>query len=484
MTLEFTMPKLGESVTEGTIGRWLKQPGDTLDQYEPMLEVTTDKVDTEVSSPISGTLVEILVPEGETVDVGVVIARLSAANDAASTTHNGSAEVGAAPQAPAQLPTPASSAVISPAVARLAAEHNVDLREIAGTGRDGRVTKKDVEAFVAARGEQPSVAQTPAPSAPPTRIDEADEGIVPDAALQQLVEVGPRNDAEAQQPHALPPVLPTPRIEQAAPTEARVQPAVLPRAPGVQAVQPAQPPAPNPQPPTPALGPDDELVPLSPMRRAIADHMVRSKQTAPHVTTVFEADLSRIVAHRDAHKREYERQGVKLTFTPYFVHACVRALQDVPIVNASFTSDGVMLHNRVHIGVAVAITDGLLVPVIKDADEKSLLGLARSVNDLAERARTRRLQPDDTQGGTFTITNHGVSGSLFTMPIINQPQSAILGIGAIQKRVVVVGGNGSDAMAIRPMCYLSLTFDHRIIDGATADAFVSVVKRTLETYDA
>jgi 2-oxoglutarate dehydrogenase E2 component (dihydrolipoamide succinyltransferase) len=220
------------------------------------------------------------------------------------------------------------------------------------------------------------------------------------------------------------------------------------------------------------------------MRRAIADHMVRSKQTAPHVTTVFEADLSHVVAHRDAHKHEYERQGVKLTFTPYFVHACVRALQEVPLVNASFTSDGVVMHNRVHIGVAVAITDGLLVPVVKDADEKSLLGLARSVNDLAERARTRRLQPDDTQGGTFTITNHGVSGSLFAMPIINQPQSAILGIGAIQKRVVVVSDNGFDAMAIRPMCYLSLTFDHRIIDGATADAFGSAVKHTLETYDA
>ena len=479
MSIEFTMPKLGESVTEGTIGRWLKQPGDTLDQYETMLEVTTDKVDTEVSSPINGTLVEIVVAEGETVAVGTVIARLADANDAASIANNGSAATIAPSQAPAQPGTPASSAVISPAVARLAAEHNVDLREITGTGRDGRVTKKDVEAFVAARGEQPNVAQTPTPSAPPTRMDEADEGIVPEAALQQALEAGPRNDAEAQQPDAMPAVQPTPRIEQAAPAEAQTQPAVLPTSPIAQTA-----PIANPQSLIPVLGPDDELVPLSPMRRAIADHMVRSKQTAPHVTTVFEADVSRIVAHRDAHKREYERQGVKLTFTPYFVHACVRALQDVPIVNASFTSDGVVMHNRVHIGVAVALTDGLLVPVVKDADEKSLLGLARSVNDLAERARTRRLQPDDTQGGTFTITNHGVSGSLFAMPIINQPQSAILGIGAIQKRVVVVSDNGSDAMAIRPMCYLSLTFDHRIIDGATADVFVSAVKRTLETYGA
>jgi 2-oxoglutarate dehydrogenase E2 component (dihydrolipoamide succinyltransferase) len=480
MAIEFKMPKLGESVTEGTIGRWLKQPGDALEQYEPMLEVTTDKVDTEVSSPISGTLAEILVPDGETVDVGVVIARLVDVSEVASTNGNGGSSAVVAPQAAPQAETSAAvatSSVISPAVARLAAEHNVDLKQITGTGREGRVTKKDVEAFVARRGAQPAAAQTSGPTAPPARISETDAALAPDAALQQTLEVGPRDEDEEHALAGPPAAVPAPRIEQVVPVEAQTQLAVLPSV--VRTGQTA-----SPQPPVPTLGPDDELVPLSAMRRAIAEHMVRSKQTAPHVTTVFEADLSRIVAHRERNKRDFERQGAKLTFTPYFVHACVRALQDVPIVNASFTSDGIVQHNYIHIGVAVAITDGLLVPVIKDADEKSLLGLAHAVNDLAERARTRRLQPDDTQGGTFTITNHGVSGSLFAMPIINQPQSAILGVGAIQKRVVVVSENGMDAMAIRPMCYLSLTFDHRLIDGATADAFVGSVKRTLETYDA
>lgn len=457
MPIEFKMPKLGESVTTGTIGRWLKQPGDALEQYEPMLEVTTDKVDTEVSSPISGTLVEILVAEGETVEVGTPIARLSDASTATSAGGNGSAAsttMRAEPADPAAREG-AGSPPISPAVARLATEHNIDLGQIKGTGRGGRITKKDVEAFVATRGEAPAFAETPHSGTPPARTDEApsQQAITNEGALQQTMEVGPRSTTEEHAPHAMPPAVST----RAAP-------------------------APSPRFPVPTLGPGDELVPLTTMRRAIAEHMVRSKQTAPHVTTVFEADLSRITAHRQRNKQEFERQGARLTFTPYFIEACVRALQEVPIVNAEYTDDGIRMHDRIHIGVAVAIADGLIVPVLKDANEKSLLGLSRALCDLADRARARRLQPDDTQGGTFTITNHGVSGSLFAMPIINQPQSAILGVGAIQKRVVVVSDHGSDAIAIRPMCYLSLTFDHRLIDGATADAFVSAVKRTLETY--
>ena len=234
----------------------------------------------------------------------------------------------------------------------------------------------------------------------------------------------------------------------------------------------------------PALSPapGDELVALSPMRRAIAEHMARSKRTAPHVTTVMEADLARLTMHRARHKADYERQGARLTFTAYFVQAAVAALRAVPLVNASYRDDGILMHSRINIGVAVAIPDGLIVPVIKDADDRSLLGLARAVNDLAERARTRRLQPDETQEGTFTITNHGVSGSLFAMPIINQPQAAILGIGAIEKRAVVVTEHGLDAIAIRPRAYLSLTFDHRVMDGATADEFLSVFKSALEEY--
>lgn len=228
---------------------------------------------------------------------------------------------------------------------------------------------------------------------------------------------------------------------------------------------------------------DVELVPLSPMRRLIAEHMSRSVQIAPHVTTFAEVDLGRIIAHREQHRAGFERQGVRLTFTPYFVQATVAALLEVPIVNASFTDDGIVMHNRIHIGIAVALDEGLIVPVLRDADEKNLLGLSRAVNDLSERARGRRLKPDETQGGTFTITNHGVSGSLFATPIINQPQSGILGIGAIQKRAVVTTSGGVDAIAIRPMCYLSLTFDHRLIDGAIADQFVMAVKQSLEHYN-
>ncbi len=451
MTIEFKMPKLGESVTEGTIGRWLKQPGDALEQYEPMLEVTTDKVDTEVSSPINGTLLEILVPEGETVAVGTVIARLAESNgaDAAATSPavvDDSAPAGQGAESSA-VAAPAKTSYISPAVARLAAEHDVDLKQITGTGAGGRITKKDIESFVASR----KAGVSHAAPAPPTQAAAGvqEEAPVEQALLQQTMEAGPRTVEEQRAPTAMP----------AAPA-----------------------PTPAPQAPTPAAGPDDELVPLSPMRRTIAEHMVRSKRTAPHVTTVMEADLSRIIAHREQHKRDFERQGVKLTFTPYFVQAVVAGLQQVPIINATYSDDGIIMHRRINIGMAVAIPDGLIVPVIKDADDKSLLGLARAVNDLAERARTRRLQPDDTQGGTFTITNHGVSGSLFAMPIIPQPQSAILGVGAIQKRPVVITDNGLDALAIRPMCYLSLTFDHRLIDGATADEFLMVVKRALETY--
>ena len=235
--------------------------------------------------------------------------------------------------------------------------------------------------------------------------------------------------------------------------------------------------------PAPVELPEDaELVPISQMRRTIAEHMVRSRRTAPHVTTVAEVDVSRIVAHRERRKADFERQGVRLTFTPYFVQAAVGGLQAVPIINASYADEGIVMHRRVHIGVAVALDEGLIVPVIRDADEKNLLGLARAVGDLSERASGRRLQPGETQGGTFTVTNHGVGGSLFAMPILNQPQAAILGVGAIQKRAVVISQDDVDAIAIRPMCYLSLTFDHRLIDGATADQFMMELKRFLEGY--
>ncbi|WP_333691829.1 dihydrolipoamide acetyltransferase family protein, partial [Chloroflexus sp.] len=240
--------------------------------------------------------------------------------------------------------------------------------------------------------------------------------------------------------------------------------------------------------PTPAVAPveipaDAELVPLTPMRRSIAEHMARSVRTAPHVTTVMEVDLSRVLAHRAAQQEAFNRQGVRLTLTPYFIVATVAGLQAVPVFNGSFTDQGIIIHRRINIGIAVALNEGLLVPVIPDADEKNLLGLARAVNDLAERARAKRLRPEETHGGTFTITNHGVTGSLFATPIINQPQAGILGIGAVVKRPVVVTQNGLDAIAIRPLCYLSFTFDHRIADGATADRFLATVKQRLEQWE-
>ena len=453
MTIEFKMPKLGESVTEGTVGRWLKQAGDELEQYEPMLEVTTDKVDTEIPSPITGKLVQILVEEGDTVPVGTPIAVLAeegAADTPAASVQPGNDPVQQRegeqrPEQPAQTPrSPSSDSLgfISPVVARLAQEHAVDLTHVNGSGREGRITKQDIKRFVAERElqQRQAASQPAAPAAMPTA-------------------------QPAAQPAPMPVVKPT------------TQPALMPTgqqaAPSTALAYQSQ-----------QLQAGDELVPLSGMRRSIAEHMVRSKQTSPHVTTVMEVDLSAVTAHRQRSKSEFERQGVKLTFTPYFVQAVVAGLQTVPLLNATYTDQGVLMKGDINIGMAVAIADGLIVPVIHQADDKSLLGLARVVNDLAERARTRRLQADEVTGGTFTITNHGVSGSLFAMPIINQPQSAILGIGAIQKRAVVVTQQGLDAIAIRPMCYLSLTFDHRLVDGATADQFLGTVVQTLTNYSA
>jgi 2-oxoglutarate dehydrogenase E2 component (dihydrolipoamide succinyltransferase) len=437
--IDIKMPQLGESVTEGTVGRWLKRPGDPVAKYEPLLEVVTDKVDTEVPAPEAGVLHEILVPEGETVRVGTVIARLAPAGATVPATP-ASAPAATTVAATASATTTVTATVappvadgrntyLSPVVARLLSEHNLDPGQIRGTGQGGRITKQDVLRFLAERQQQP-----PAPVTAP--------------------------------------VAPAPVAPPPAPTPA---PAPAPT--------PAPTPAPAPAPATFDIPADAELVPLTPMRRSIAEHMVRSVRTSPHVTTVMEVDLSRVIAHRAAHQEAFNRQGVRLTMTPYFVMAAVAGLQAVPVFNGSFTDQGIILHRRINIGIAVALQEGLLVPVIPDADEKNLLGLARAVNDLAERARTKRLRPEETQGGTFTITNHGVTGSLFATPIINQPQAGILGVGAIVKRPVVITQNGLDAIAIRPLCYLSFTFDHRIADGATADQFLATVKKRLEEWE-
>lgn len=425
MPIQVLMPQFGESVFEGTITRWLKAVGDRVEAYEPLLEVNTDKVDTEVPSPAAGTLLEILVPAGTTARVGTPLALIGAPEEA-----TGSVPQPAAASAPPPKPTQAEPHLpqptplterprrfISPVVARLAHEHQIDLSEVSGTGLGGRITKKDVLNYLEHRQ-----AVTRPPS-PPTEV-------------------------AATTP---PPAAPTP-------------------------------PAPAPAVPIPRL--PGELIPLTPVRRQIAEHMVHSKHTSPHVTTVMEADLSRVIAHRTAHKEAYAKEGVNLTFTAYFAAAAVAALKAYPIVNSSWTDEGIRVHGVVNLGIATSLGEaGLIVPVIKNAEDLSLLGLARAINDLAQRARARQLRPEEVQGGTFSITNHGVSGSLFATPIIPQPQCAILGVGKVQKRVVVLSDPaGQDSLAIRPMVYLTLTFDHRILDGAIADGFLGKVVDVLQNW--
>lgn len=439
MPTKVLMPQLGESVDEGTITRWLKQPGETVEEYEPLLEVNTDKVDSEIPSPSEGVLLEIVVPEGTTVQAGELLAWIGKEGESPPDGADGAGEAEAAPAPPeeaeteaeptdqaapeAAVPEPSIQAApaedtpltppspgrdkdlgfISPIVAKIAAEQNVDLRRVTGTGQDRRITKKDVLSYLETREEE-------------------------------------------------------------APAE-----------PAVSTPTPAERPAPAPAP----QAIPGEVLPMTAVRRSIAEHMVRSRRTSPHVSTIMEADMSRVVAHRLSHKEQFSRSGAKLTFTPYFVQASVVALKMYPIVNSSWSDEGVIIHPQINVGMATALGEGgLIVPVIKNADSLSLLGIARQVNDLADRARTKQLQPSEVQGGTFTITNHGTSGSLFATPIINQPQCAILGVGVIQKRVVVV----DDMIAIRPMVYLSLTFDHRILDGAIADYFLGKVVEYLENW--
>lgn len=468
MPTDIVMPQLGESVVDGTVAEWLKQVGEPIEEYEPIVRVSTDKVDSEIPAPAGGVLLEIRVPEGETVDAGVVLGVIGQADEKPGTGPSGSsAHASNGQQTPQPATVPARTqqttapvadgaigAHVTPVVARMAAEHQLDLSQIAGSGRNGRITKKDVLAYLETQS-----ASAPAPAVDVPPWEQPVDGDLFKPTVEYTLE-----DAPAR-----------PQSRAAAP-----QPAA-PQATAPAARLPASPPqasAPAPKPAAEGNLPG-ELLAISGMRRSIAEHMVHSKlHTAPHVTTVFEADLSAIVAHRDAHKAALARQGIKLTFTPYFVAACVSALHAYPILHARYGDDGIFQPHVINIGMAVALDDGLIVPVLKNAQDYSLAGLARQVNDLAERARNKQLKPDEVRDGTFTITNHGVSGSLFATPIINQPQSAILGIGAIEKRVKVI----DDAIAIRPCAYLSLTFDHRLIDGATADHFVATVKATLENW--
>jgi 2-oxoglutarate dehydrogenase E2 component (dihydrolipoamide succinyltransferase) len=434
MKVEMVMPQMGESLAEGTIVKWLKKEGEKVERDETILEISTDKVDSEIPAPAGGVLEKILVPEGETVNVGTVIAILE--------TEEAEAQVGTAAPPPTpekepvaepvaeQTPEPVDTSAaasyqaesvavgeiprtsrdgkrfFSPLVRNIAKVEGIaieELERIPGSGLGGRVTKRDVLAFLRERKERPAVEVAPpprpayAPTAAPTYADE--------------------------------------RVE---------------------------------------------IIPMDHMRKAIAEHMVRSVHTSPHVYSVSEADMTRIARFRDKHKAAFQqREGFKLTFTPFIVDAVVKAIRDYPLINSSVEEDRIVRKKYINIGVAVALENGLIVPVVKNADEKNLVGLARAIQDLATRARTKKLMPDEVQDGTFSVTNPGVFGNLYGLPIINQPQVAILGVGAIKKRPVII----NDAIAIRDMVYLTLSYDHRIIDGAYGGLFLERIVYYLENFD-
>ncbi len=452
------MPQMGESIAEGTLTKWLKKLGDTVDRDEPLFEISTDKVDAEIPAPAAGILAEIRVEPGTTVPINTVVGVIAGAEAAALTT---------APAVPPPGPAPASAPPVvaaaapplagpppgaqkprsemtvdelrrtrsSPVVRKIAAEHDVDIQQVPGSGISGRVTKQDILGHLETRALAP--APGPAPAAPT-------------AAPTPPVAAAPR---------AAPVVTPAPVPP---PVAAPARPAAVPPVPA------------------PTTGERVQIVPMSPIRRKTAEHMVLSKRTSAHVSTVFEVDMTRVDHLRRKYRQQYEeRSGIKLTYMPFVLKAAIDALKAFPIVNSSVDGDSIVYHHDINIGMAVALDWGLIVPVIRGADEKNLLGLARAVNDLADRARTKRLKVDEVQGGTFTITNPGVFGSLFGTPIINQPQVAILGVGTIEKRPVV----RDDAIAIRTMAYLALTFDHRIVDGSDADRFMAHLKKALQEFD-
>jgi len=425
MPTNVLVPRLGEGVDEVTITKWLKAVGESVNELEPLLEVNTDKVDTEIPAPAAGVVLSIHMSEGQPARVGELLAVIGTAgeqveSETLNVERQPQPETGASEKVlpPStfnlQPSTPKDLGFISPVVAKIAAEHGVNLQQVTGTGLNGRITKNDVLTFV----ESKKVESDPLASA-----------------------TAPRT------PH---------------PAPAATQPSTFNFQPGSA----------------------DTLLPLTNIRKSIAAHMVESKHTSPHVLTVMEADMSRVIAHRAANKDNFARDGINLTFTAYFMTAIVAGLKAFPLVNSSWSDQGIVLHKAINLGMATSLgEEGLIVPVIKGADGLSLLGTARAVNDLANRARARKLQPDEVKGGTFTLTNHGTSGSLFALPIINQPQCGILGVGAMQKRVIVVTDElGRDSVAIRPMVYLSFVFDHRILDGASADWFLVKVKEILEKW--
>jgi len=466
MPTDIIMPQMGESIFEGTITKWLKQPGEKVQRDEPLFEISTDKVDAEIPAPASGTLQDIKVQAGATVQVNTVVGTIAeegaatgAAAPAAAAAQPPKAKAGgdgrsatqsAAPQPPSAEEPKAAQTIpadlsegekiglerqqqgkveedvaggeqervrSSPLVRRMAKDNNVDLTKVSGTGVGGRITKDDIEAFIAKHGAG-------APAAAPTY---------------------------APTPTAVPAAMPA--------VTAPLQP--------VGGVTPGA------------------VVPMSVMRKKIAEHMVMSKHTSAHVHGIFEVDVTRIVKLRESMKGKFEQAtGNKLTYTPFFARAVIHGIRKWPIINSSVEGDNIHYHASINLGIAVALDWGLVVPVVKNAEERSFVGLQRAISDLGERARSKRLKPDEVQGGTFTITNPGIFGAKFGLPIINQPQVAIMGVGGITKKpVVVTDRDGNDSIAIRSMMHLSIGYDHRIIDGAVADQFMDEVKKFLQDWN-
>jgi pyruvate dehydrogenase E2 component (dihydrolipoamide acetyltransferase) len=448
------MPQMGESIFEGTITKWLKKKGERVERDEPLFEISTDKIDSEIPAPASGVVQDILVKEGQTVQINTVVAVIGdGGSKPAETKTEAKAETKTEPKAEAKTepkpevktsstegkpgipkgPAPVAGPVpeqeaeeeeheeggehdgtrTSPLVRRIASEHGIDLSALAGkgTGINGRITKRDILSYIEQGGGQQ---KRPVPAQP---------------------------------------------TKAATPT--------APPAPAAPAAPPVK------------FSGEVERVPLSPMRKLIAEHMVNSRRTSAHVTTFFEVDCSRIMRHREKNRAEFERAGVKLTVTSYFVQAAANALKRFPIVNSSLEGDTIVYKRPINIGIAVNLDWGLIVPVIKNVDEKNLLGIAHALIDIGERARNKKLSTDDVKDGTFTITNPGQFGAVIGTPIINQPQVAIMGMGGIKKRAVVI----DDAIAIRPIIMLSLSFDHRVIDGAVADQFMADVQKQLESWN-
>ncbi|MBD3375514.1 2-oxo acid dehydrogenase subunit E2 [candidate division KSB1 bacterium] len=438
MKVDMVMPQMGESLAEGTIVKWLKSVGDPVERDEIILEISTDKVDSEIPAPESGTLVEILADAGDTIEVGKVIARIDKEGGAAASSESKSAEKEPPKQeTEAKTESPRDDrterkAFLSPVVKKIAQEHDISLsvvENLEGSGANGRITKQDILDYI--EHEQPEHDEEP---------------------KEQLE--GAEEKAEKAEPKAAPKAKPEPEPE--------------PEGTG------------NVPAPTADYEGEVDVVEMDHMRKRIADHMVMSKRTAAHVTSVAECDLSRIVAYREKYKDRFnEQEGVKLTYTAFFVMAVAKALKEFPLINSSVQDDKILQKKKINIGIAVGMEKGLIVPVIKSADQLNLIGAQKRLSELAANARNKKLLPQDVQGGTFSITNIGTFGNLWGTPIINQPQVAILGTGAIKKRPVVV----DDMIAIRSMMYLSLTYDHRIIDGLYAGSFLQRVVQLLENYE-